>query len=62
LLTYHKITFSDTLFIGRELRSTATLSPCGPGKRDTILNSTRMGLQPCATGLVYTSPRQERRN
>jgi len=38
--------FSDTLFIGRELRSTATLSPCGPGKHDIILDLTRMGLQP----------------
>jgi len=35
-------------FIGRELCSTATSWPCGPGKHNIILSLTRMGLQPRA--------------
>ena len=39
----HKVEFSDTLFIGRKLRSTATLWPCGLGKHNIILNLMPMG-------------------
>ena len=33
--------------IGRELCSTATLWPCGPGKHDVPLDLTRMGMRGC---------------